>query len=233
MHSPRKSGLAGANDPLAVGYFMHFRKDLTEPYGQAFKESAFGDDHMNKVLRTQNCEFFKRPDVAMSMLSDTVISNLPYVENTEVSECVGTMLDSIKELLPYFQLLSNKHESTMRDADEAVKKVAKYLYHEDAFLDNYLLQGLEYSSAMFLMLAWIRAGRWVFQHPNETHQKIHHGFKGENFKRSAKRKNYIKDLCGMFSSLSIGGNNDNSRSGFVRASLKSLIQTGVKRRLHP
>ena len=154
MNNPSKSSLK--SDPLSVGYYYHFRKDLIVPYGPAFKANSFSDEHMNTTLRVNNSEFLTRPHLAMSMLSDTVVSNTNTIENTEVPQTKEHFLSKIKPLLPYFGVMSKNHESNVADGEKAVTKVTKWLSKDDEFLHEYLQKGLEYSSALYLTLVWVR-----------------------------------------------------------------------------
>ena len=74
-----------ANQQNAVSYFWQFRKDHSRPYGLVHNESTLVEDHLKATLKPKTCEFLSRPAVAFSELSETLTSNITYVnENLDL-----------------------------------------------------------------------------------------------------------------------------------------------------
>lgn len=65
-----------------VKYYYHFRKDFLPPYGIGHNQTSFSDEQMQAHLSQINCEFLTRPWIAVSEFSDTVLSNMVYLEES-------------------------------------------------------------------------------------------------------------------------------------------------------
>ena len=64
----------------SVSYFNHFRKDFIRPYGLAHDAQSFDEATLTRRLNNFNCEFFTRPQVAVSEFAETFSTNLTYME---------------------------------------------------------------------------------------------------------------------------------------------------------
>ena len=62
-----------------VVYFNHFRKDFIRPYDLAHDEK-YDAATLTRRLNNFNCEFYARPQIAISELVETVLENLKYIE---------------------------------------------------------------------------------------------------------------------------------------------------------
>ena len=71
----------------SVAYFNHFRKDFIRPYGLAHDAQSFDAVALSQRLNNFNCEFFIRPQIAISEFTETLSANLKYIEeNVEILE---------------------------------------------------------------------------------------------------------------------------------------------------
>ena len=80
LHIPNK-------EEDSVAYFNHFRKDFIQAYGLARKTQSFDAVTLSQRLNNFNCEFFIRPQIAISEFAETLSANLKYIEeNVEILE---------------------------------------------------------------------------------------------------------------------------------------------------
>ena len=64
---------------VGVKYFFLFRKDFVNPYGSGHDASST-DEQIGARLSQTNCEFLKRPNIAISEFADTLLANTEYLE---------------------------------------------------------------------------------------------------------------------------------------------------------
>ena len=64
----------------SVAYFNHFRKDFIRPYGLVHHAQIFDAVTLSQRLNNFNCEFFIRPQIAISEFAETLSANLKYIE---------------------------------------------------------------------------------------------------------------------------------------------------------
>ena len=64
-----------------VTFFNQVRKDFIRPYGLPHDAMSFEEPTLKRRLSNINCEFYLRPQIAMSEFAETVSANLKYMEN--------------------------------------------------------------------------------------------------------------------------------------------------------
>ena len=95
----------------SVTYFNHFRKDFIRPYGLAHNDQSFEAATLSRRLNNINCEFFTRPQIAISEFAETVSANLKYLEqNLEVLEpkSIEIFLKKAKKIDRHLAILDSK-----------------------------------------------------------------------------------------------------------------------------
>eukprot|EP00794_Sanderia_malayensis_P010178 gene10178-11220_t len=99
-----------------VNYFVQFPKTFLKPYGPA---EAFPEKEIAmKRLPTESCKWFKRPEVAMSELSSTVIDNLNILAQQQVAKkeilALQKQMNEILELLHIHGRMLLQHQPKNR-----------------------------------------------------------------------------------------------------------------------
>ena len=95
----------------SVTFFNHFRKDFIRPYGLAYDAMSFEDSTLKQRLNNINCEFYLRPQIAISEFAETVYANLKYMENNyEIldPESIKGFLKKTKKIEKYLAVLDSK-----------------------------------------------------------------------------------------------------------------------------
>ena len=111
-NTPRKK------EDNGVSFFKHFRKDFIRPYGLAHNETAFDAATFSRRLNNVNCEFYLRPQIAISEFAETIPVNLKYIEeklDNLAKESISGFIRKTKKIEPYLNILDS------RKRDEAGK----------------------------------------------------------------------------------------------------------------
>ena len=110
LDTPRKRKDSGAK------FFNHFRKDFIRPYGLAHDQSSFDPATLSRRLNNINCEFFMRPQIAISEFAETVPVNLKYIEeNLKIldKDFIDAFIKKTKKTELYLSILdSNQKDKT-------------------------------------------------------------------------------------------------------------------------
>lgn len=109
LDTPKSSG--NRKEDTSVQYYNHFRKDFLRPYGLAHEESSFDDATITRRLNSYNCEFYLRPQVAISEFAETVQQNLHYIrDNAEILDqrAISAFITKTEKLEPYLAILDTK-----------------------------------------------------------------------------------------------------------------------------
>ena len=115
----------------SVGYFNHFRKDFIRPYGLAHDVQSFDEVTLTRTLNNFNCEFFTRPQIAISEFAETISANLKYIEqNLEILEpkSIEVFLKKAKKIEPYIAILDAKQPG----------ETGKSIYYNLSIYENYI-----------------------------------------------------------------------------------------------
>ena len=78
MTSPSK--YASGSGEQGVNFFNHFPRFFLRPYGEVKPEHT-SEDHCLKNINMRNCDFLKRPQIALSEMADTVSSSLQQLDH--------------------------------------------------------------------------------------------------------------------------------------------------------
>ena len=119
LDTPRKREDSG------VSFFNHFRKDFIRPYGLAHNENTFDPATLSRRSNNINCEFYLRPQIAISEFAETIPANLQYVEeniNILDKESISALIRKTRKIEPYLKILDSKKR------DENGMCITHYLY---------------------------------------------------------------------------------------------------------
>lgn len=103
--------IPGKREDSAVSYFNHFRKDFIRPYWLVHDQSSFDARTLSHRLNNINCEFFLRPQIAISEFAETVLINLKYIEehlDILEKESIYAFIKKTKKIEPYLDILDSK-----------------------------------------------------------------------------------------------------------------------------
>ena len=95
----------------SVAYFNHFRKDFIQHYGLVNDAQSFDAVTLTRRLNNFNCEFFIRPQIAISEFAETLSANLKYIEeNVEILEpkSIQVFLKKAKKIDKHIAILDSK-----------------------------------------------------------------------------------------------------------------------------
>ena len=137
------------------------------PYGRVYEPQEEFD--LIERLRLYNCEWFKRPEVAMSELAQTVRDNMPlldtYSGNVFQDEIVQKMHDFYDPLNDCFSRLNKKDQvkdpATRRD----VLKVMTRMLEDDEELDETIDSMYEAAAATYLLAVQTKVARALLRNP--------------------------------------------------------------------
>ena len=107
LDTPRK------REDNAASYFNHLRKDFIQPYRLAHDQSSFDAATLSRRLNNINCEFFLRPEIAVSEFAETVPINLKYIEeHLDIldKESIYAFIKKTKKIEPYLHILDSKQK---------------------------------------------------------------------------------------------------------------------------
>ena len=94
-----------------ITFFNQVRKDFIRPYGLPHDAMSFEESTLKRRLSNINCEFYLRPQIAMSEFAETVSANLKYMENNyEIldPESIKAILKKTKKIEKYLAVLESK-----------------------------------------------------------------------------------------------------------------------------
>ena len=90
------------------------------------------------------------------------------------------------------------------DQAQALHKVLQLVESKSEFLEEFILEGLRFSSSMYLSLIWLRIFRYVLKNPNEIKKKLNPMLTSfAEFFRNPTRDNYVEGLLNDMSKLTL------------------------------
>ena len=98
-----------------VSYYNHFRKDFIRPYGLAHDEQSYDDATLTRRLNNWNCEFFNRPQIAISEFAETLLANFKYLQdNKEIldQKSFSAFIKKGQKIEEYLKILDTKQPNT-------------------------------------------------------------------------------------------------------------------------
>ena len=93
MASPTKFGYTP--NKQGVNFFHHLPRFRLRPYDE-IKPEYTSDEQMIKTASVRNCEFLKRPQIALSEMAETVSSNLPQLEHLFENLSADTIMPELR-----------------------------------------------------------------------------------------------------------------------------------------
>ena len=98
-----------------VGYFHHFPKNFLRPYGAA--DLAPSKETIFKRTWPTNCQWLKRPDVAVSELYSTIEKNKDIIRGIPNVLTQGRIESLLQDLKPIIDTLKKFHKGSVLPVD--------------------------------------------------------------------------------------------------------------------
>ena len=150
-----------------VGYFYHFPKKFIPPYGPTKEEL----DEMKIIRRVlpSNCEYLKRPKIALLELAETVTENLNVLASSEYNlvhrDHFNTLLESLANIRRCLTPMNNKINDD--PSKEEIKKAIRSIIEPNEQLENYLQGAYVTGCNLATLSTQVLAARALFQNPEQ------------------------------------------------------------------
>ena len=93
------------------------------------------------------------------------------------------------------------------DRPQALRKILLLVESKSEFLEEFIFEGLRFSSSMYLCLIWLRIFRYILQNPEDVKKKLNPTLLSfADFFQHPTRDSYIEGLMNFMSKLTIKPN---------------------------
>lgn len=166
-------------------YFKQFVSNFLAPYGQSYDELQ--ESRVFNRCTTFNCEWLKRPEIALSELAETLPMNLqkivngkaPFIDKDAFEEGMEGIHNFISNLAP----LSRKNEET--PTNDNLFETLSTLTLEDKDMDTFFKQCYSMGGALFLIGAHFLTAKALFTNLDKYAARMLPGVKQlDKFKRN-------------------------------------------------
>ena len=215
----------GMSPRAGVVYFDQYPKHFVRPYGPP--EECPKPELVFHRTTPKSCEWYLRPQTALSELAQTVVANHQVVDNSDSEmwnptwkEKYLTKISEIADLLKPFDI---KDPGAKTHGPKNIKAVMKYLLREDNALDSFLSDTYKIGAALFNTSLHLTVVRTLFNHPIQYAEKLVAKPEHEDFKSQKS----IKSLRKMMESLCLEDASTTAKtsSGTKRNLLRELEST--------
>jgi hypothetical protein len=182
-----------------IGWFYHFPKNFIPPYGPTKDE--LDEAKIIRRLFPSNCEYLKRPKIALSELAETVAENLNVLKSSEYNLVHRDHFNILSESLANIKTCLTPMNNKINDnpSEEEIKRAIRSIIEPNEQLENYL-QGAYITGCNLATLSiQVLAARALFQNPEQYGIKVeasdgtHKQFKANpNFKTM---KSFLVATC--------------------------------------
>ncbi len=155
-----------------VGYFHHFPKNFLRPYEAA--DLAPSKETIFKRTWPTNCEWLKRPDVAVSELYSTIEENKDIIRgipNVLTQERIESLL---QDLEPIMETLKKFHKGSVLpvNTNDSAELILKFINMNPETLEN-IKKCVHVGGALFSTGIQVVVGHTNLTSPGEMAKKIH------------------------------------------------------------
>lgn len=139
-------------------------------------EEITNDHSVLGLLEPFNCEWFRRPGMALSMFSQAVTECVPIVETyggTVLNEnFTQTITDNFSPLIPTLDRLNNKKKKSAPPTTQDIKDFLTFALQENDELDAVLDDTIHASAAMLILATQAKAAIVLCRNPDLYSQKV-------------------------------------------------------------
>ena len=196
-YSPSKK----CSDSRGVLFLNQFPKNFLRHYGKV--EGPPTTDVVLKRIKPDSCEWLRRPNVAMSELSENLTTNMELLDQmrTEGSllskKGVRLYKEALEPLLESVSKLNNKSEC--KGGSEDVKNVLKFLVGTEEETDNLIDEAFQAGAALFLTATHLTVARTLFRNCEQYAGAIEaSNGSDEEFKKGQTARELKTMLCRHF-----------------------------------
>lgn len=186
--SPQKT----SNKPAGVQWWQQYPRSFVTPYGPA--DNAPPPSKIFHRLQPFTCEWFTRPDVALSEYSHTITSNIPLLQKHGKKvldkSYVTNLMSDFQPIWDSLNALNKTNAETTPTIADA-KQVLRSMLDNDE-LDQKMEKMFLVSGAMFALSTNYLVSTALLRHPKEFSKKV----TGEN-NRTAASFRKLGDVQGM------------------------------------
>lgn len=147
----KKTATSCAQSPLKKGipYLSQFAKNFVRSYGQV--ETLPDENVVFNRVHSGCCEWFCRPEVALSEMAETFQTNLPLLTDNPSNLLNKESIEVFQSKLgPLVQALEPFNRRRHVNANPDIKQMLKCIWEEDPQLDNLMAEAYQIGSALFL-----------------------------------------------------------------------------------
>ena len=105
MYSHQRTPVKSTQAVLGVGWYYQHPKDFLRPYG--VESTGFSQETLRSKIRAINHSMLNKPHVGLSILSDTILSNLEIFKN----------IQQVADQFPRFQKRVKKDRECIKDTE--------------------------------------------------------------------------------------------------------------------
>ena len=176
--------------PRKSKYLMMFLRSFIASYGQPLGKLT--DEQVLVRLHNWNCEWLKRPRVAISELADTIQHTLPIFQQALDVKLAPTHVNYLKQVFdPLANMLArmnHKDHTVGNEVSERDLQKMMRLLQEDKKLEKEIQEMFEVSGAMFVFSVQIMALQTLLGNPREFAEKVLDSRSSKHFKEDPSHK---------------------------------------------
>ncbi|XP_078487882.1 uncharacterized protein LOC144745821 isoform X2 [Ciona intestinalis] len=162
-----------------INYFQQFPKDFLRPYGVATLPRTATDEDFKMKLKNFTCEWFTRPGIALSELTETTTKNWERISNdlsdisfepffTEFGEIVKRIIKHMDKI---------EKETEVKQTAKQIKILLSSLKKKGELYDSYIDSFIHIGASMFSMGLHLKAAKYVSTHIDHVSKQC---FEGNN-----------------------------------------------------
>ncbi len=154
-----------------VGYFHHFPKNFLRPYGAA--DLAPSKETIFKRTWPTNCEWLKRPDVAVSELYSTIEENKDIIRGIPNVLTQGRIESLLQDLEPIMETLKKFHKGSVLpvNTNDSAELILKFINMNPETLES-IKKFVHVGGALFSTGIQVLVAHTNLTNPGEMASKI-------------------------------------------------------------
>lgn len=198
-----------------ISYFNHFPSNFLKPYGRVH-DNIEENNMLDTRANPRSCEWFLRPDFAVSEFAQTMAENLSVLKDDEEDTIIRNrkcqpLFQQIQQVLPSFNRLNSKDESSGNPTEADINNLLKFLLQENLQLDELMAKFYRLGGAMFLSSTHYFVAQRVITDPKTYSLKITPEESVESIE-TFKRKGDLRSLKHMLTDMCLK-NQDKTKAG--------------------
>ena len=189
-----------------MSYINHFPKVFLRSYGEAYTEDL--DNVMQRRVSNTNCEWFHRPDYAVSEMSASVVNNWKYVQENlgkmAKSKVLAKLDKHMKVLTKPLSKLNSKDSTSSKNPEQDLNDVFYFMEDSKANVSGkvvsaFMEEARHVGSAMLLMSSWYQCSKYVLDNPKYSKKFVSSRNSDlKRFRKEPSRKQFVKDSVNCF-----------------------------------